>query len=65
MEQNFANSTLDEDAEFPPIEYDVSSAKSCIPIGDGDSNSTCFAEGDAHGGRARMYDLAISAGEST
>ena len=40
MEQNFANSTLDEDAEFPPIEYGVSSAKSCIPIGDGDFNST-------------------------
>lgn len=27
MEQNFANSTLDEDAEFPPIENGVSSTK--------------------------------------
>ena len=65
MEYNFVNSTFDEDAEFPPIEYGVSSSKSWIPIGDGDLNSTCFAEGEAHGGRARMYSLAISTGEPT
>ena len=48
---------------MPPIEYGVSSLKSGIPIGDGDLNSIMFMEGDAHGGRVRMYDLAMSTGD--
>lgn len=54
---------MDEEKELPPIEYGVSSLKSGIPIGDEDLNPIFFVEGDAHGGRVRMYDLATSTGD--
>lgn len=53
---------MDEDEELRPSEYGVSSLKRCIPVGDG-VLSSLLIDGDAHGGRVRIYDLAISTGE--
>lgn len=63
MTRKIPNGTFNVDTELPPIEYGVSSLKSCIPVDDGDLSSPCLIEGDAHGGRARIYSLATSTGE--
>lgn len=63
MYGNIWNGTLDEDTTLPPGEPGVSSMKSCALVDDGDLSSPCLNEGDAHKGRAFMYNLAISTGE--
>ena len=56
---------MKEDVELPPTEYGVSSLKRCALIGDEDLSSPWLNEGDAHRGRVRMYNFAISTGEPT